>query len=591
MMMYLEERLFLFELMNTIATKRAYRILCLCFLLASLTGFVQSENIKQEIDRGTNFNKSSKYDSALTVFENLEQGGGIMLEDELVINYQMASAYYYRGEYPLSIKRILRSIAVAEELKSDSLILLTKRFAGEIYRASDNPAISKKHLDEALVLAIEVDDKRSIAYCLNRLGVVAFIYKDNDLADSLFTLSMKLCKEHEFMKVFSMNLNDVGELYFNQGQPEKSLKIYQDALKLPLLLDIKINTLNNMANALWKMEQYDEAITAGLEAQHLADEANILTLGERAVRIIADCYMSQGNFEQGIIYYRKYMKYRGKLFTEQKDAQILELEKKYESERKQFLIDQQNSELALLAANNSFQQKLIIFISVFLILFFGLIYNYRSKRFAVKSKKLQETFSQQLLTYQEEERQKISRDLHDSIGQSLILIKNKVQLKDEETGDMIANTLEEVRAISKQLHPVLLEKLGLTASIEKLIEGVDKSSDVFIESDINKIDGIFEKEQELHIYRIVQETINNMIKHANAVSAAISVLDKSNLVQCVIEDRGQGFDLTQDTTQFQSLGMQTLKERTKILNGHLVIDSTVGKGTYIELTIPKPSGA
>lgn len=574
--------------MKATIVKIAHLALCLIVLLTISPALGQVGEAKSLIAKGITFNEASKYDSAIAVFKKAE---AIVTEiaDEITINYNIASAYYYTGEYPLSIERILNSIALAEKVGSDSLILHTKRFAGEIYRASDNPSISKKHLEEALELALEHDDKRSIAYCLNRLGVIAFIYKDNDLADSLYSASMLLCEEFGFMKVLSMNLNDIGELYFNQGQPERSLEIYQNALKLPLLLDIKINTLNNMANALWKMKRYDESIEAALEAQKLADEADILTLAERAVRIVADCYMSMGNFEQGIIYYRKYMKYRGRLFDEQKDAQILELEKKYESEKKQLLIDQQNSDLALLEASNSFQKKIIIVVSVSLILLFGLVYTYRSKRFAVKSQLLQENFSQQLLTYQEDERQRISRDLHDSIGQSLILIKNKVQLKDEETSHMIASTLEEVRSISKQLHPVLLEKLGLSASIEKLIEDVDKSSDIFIESEMQKIDDIFSKEHEVHIYRIVQETINNMLKHASAVSASIRLEDKLDHVKYRIEDHGKGFNLIDDAAQFQSLGMQTLKERTKILDGKLTIDSTVGKGTSIELYIPKPS--
>lgn len=573
--------------MKAFVTKLVLLTFYLITILASPT-FGQVDDAKSLIAKGTEFNKASKYDSAIAEFKRAETIA-TEIEDEVTINYNIASAYYYKGEYPISIERILKSIALAEKVGSDSLIIRTKRFAGEIYRASDNLAISKKHLEEALTLAVQVDDQKSIAYCLNRLGVVAFSSKDNDTADSLFQSSLKICEEINYMNVLSMNLNDIGELYFSLGQPEKSLETYQNALKLPLLLDIKINTLNNMANALWKLGRYEEGIAAGLEGQRLADEADILTLAERAVRIIADCYMSQGDFEQGIIYYRKYMKYRGRLFDEQKDAQILELEKKYESEKKQLLIDQQNSDLALLAASNSFQQKMLIVGSVSLILLFGLVYTYRTKRFAVKSQLLQENFSRQLLTYQEDERQRISRDLHDSIGQSLILIKNKVQLKDEETSHMIASTLEEVRSISKQLHPVLLEKLGLSASIEKLIEEVDKNSDIFIESDVEKIDDIFPKEHEVHIYRIVQETINNVLKHANSVSASIRLEDKSDHVKYTIEDHGKGFNLIDDAAQFQSLGMQTLKERTKILDGKLTIDSTVGKGTSIELYIPKPS--
>lgn len=572
--------------MNLFTTN--FALLCLLFVFNPFIVLSQQDVYHNQLEKGITYIKRSEYDSALAVLSPLAQETGLSPVQEITVNFEIATAHYYRGEYPRSIERILKSISLAEKLGSDSIILNTKRFAGEIYRASDNPEISKKYLEEALDMALELGDKQRTAYCLNRLGVIAYIYKDNDLADSLFSASMELCTKHNFMKVLSMNLNDLGELYFNQGRPDKSLALYQESLKSPLELDIKINTLNNMASALLKLGRLEEAIEVGLEAQMLADEAEILTLAERAVRIIADCYLSIQDFENGIIYYRKYMNYRGRLYTEQKDAQILELEKKYESERKQFLIDTQESKLALLTASNDFQQRMIVVVAVSLFLLFGLIYTYRSKRFAVKSKRIQEVFSQQLLTYQEEERKKISRDLHDSIGQSLILIKNKVQLKDEETGEMIASTLEEVRAISKQLHPVLLEKLGLTASIEKLVEEVDQGSEVFIESEITNIDGVLSKEQEVHLFRIIQETINNMLKHAEAVSASIKVEEGPNSLRYSIQDRGKGFDFTQDPSQFQSLGMQTLKERTKMLNGKLSIDSTVGNGTRIELIVPKP---
>lgn len=576
---------------NSAHSFHRFHLVYVCFLMPLFVAIGQDGNdYKEKIAQGTALNDASKYEDALLVFNALAAEKDAMgPKDVMEMNYEIATTHYYLGAYSLSIQHILEMIALAEQVDSARFILQGKQFAGEIYRASDNPALSKKYLSEALVLAQNQNKLRSIAYCLNRLGVVAYISSELDRADSLFQASLAIAEANEFISVVSMNLNDMGEFYFSQGKPERSLEIYRNALKLSLDLDIEINLMNNMANAYWKMEQYDLAILNAEKAWKMADKANILTLAERAVRIIADCHMSQGNFEQGIIYYRKYMNYHGRLFDAQKDAQILELETKYETERKQYEIEEQKSQLALLAAKNDSQKIIAVGISISLVLGFGFIYANRSKRFALKSKELQEAFSQQLLAYQESERQRISRDLHDSIGQSLILIKNKVQLdNDTSTSDMVAKTLEEVRSISKQLHPVLLEKLGLTASIEKLVADIDGSTSIFVECELDMIDGIFTKEMELHIYRIIQESMNNLIKHSDTPSALVKIENRSDHIKCSIIDHGKGFDLTENPKQFKSLGMLTLKERTKILKGNLIIDSSKGKGTAIILTIEKP---
>jgi signal transduction histidine kinase len=167
-----------------------------------------------------------------------------------------------------------------------------------------------------------------------------------------------------------------------------------------------------------------------------------------------------------------------------------------------------------------------------------MIYLYCSLVFSTKARKIQEMFSQQLLRYQEDERQRIYRDLHDSIGQSLVLIKNKVQLENEQsTSNMISDTLGEVRNISKQLHPALLEKLGLTASIKKIAKEADKNSDIFFDIQLSNIDDFFSKENELHIYRIIQEAINNLVKHAKIPSATIITEELPNTIKILIMAR------------------------------------------------------
>ena len=144
-----------------------------------------------------------------------------------------------------------------------------------------------------------------------------------------------------------------------------------------------------------------------------------------------------------------------------------------------------------------------------------------------------------------------------------------------------------MRSISKALHPVLLEKLGLTASIQKLVNDFDENTDIFFSEEIDNIDGIFTNESELQIFRVVQETINNIIKHSKTPSALIKISDESAKIQILIRDYGVGFDMTEQDYSVKSLGMKTLKERTQILGGKMVIDSVKNKGTTVLLEVPK----
>ncbi|MEQ9231039.1 MAG: sensor histidine kinase, partial [Cyclobacteriaceae bacterium] len=263
----------------------------------------------------------------------------------------------------------------------------------------------------------------------------------------------------------------------------------------------------------------------------------------------------------------------------------------YNAEKTDEFIDYQKSEIGALEQENIFHRRLLWLITGGLVLIFGVGFLIRSRNFAQKEKKIQEKFSHELLKYQEDERKRISRDLHDSIGQSLVLIKNRIQLQDAESTVMLAETLEEVRSISRQLHPVLLEKLGLTAAIEKVVAEADQNSDIFIESEIEQVDGLFSPDAQLHIYRIVQESVSNVVKHSKAKSASVKAKVKEKEVHFKIRDHGEGFDLIADPSKLSSLGMQTLKERTKILGGKLLIESNTGVGTSIVLVLRKSSNA
>jgi len=205
---------------------------------------------------------------------------------------------------------------------------------------------------------------------------------------------------------------------------------------------------------------------------------------------------------------------------------------------------------------------------------------------ALAKRHLQEKFSEALMFSQEVERTRIAKELHDSVGQQLTLIKRKAQMGDlDEIACMTNSALEEVRSISRGLYPVVLKQLGLTESLKQLIIDVDESTTIFFTSELDLIDVYFSEKESLNFYRFMQESITNILKHAEATSVEIKIKILPQKIIVKIKDNGIGFDPIQARRK-QSMGLKTIAERIRILGGAISVNSKPGQGTTIQTEIP-----
>ncbi len=212
----------------------------------------------------------------------------------------------------------------------------------------------------------------------------------------------------------------------------------------------------------------------------------------------------------------------------------------------------------------------------------------------------QEAFARQLLASQESERQRIAAELHDSLGQHLLIIRNRAALGErvsqaheaaKEQFDEItvsaAQALSEVRDISHNLRPLNLERLGLTAVLEEMIEKVAGPAGVHFSADIEPLDGLFSKESEINCYRIVQECVNNILKHSQATKAYLEIYRDTGSLRITVRDNGRGFDTAAlSNGAKRGLGLTSIAERVRILGGTHQINSAPGQGTTYEFIIP-----
>jgi signal transduction histidine kinase/sugar lactone lactonase YvrE len=216
----------------------------------------------------------------------------------------------------------------------------------------------------------------------------------------------------------------------------------------------------------------------------------------------------------------------------------------------------------------------------------------------------QQIFSRQLIASQEGERRRIAAELHDSLGQRLIIINNlalfllrtkgKVRTEEEkrETVEEISGeataAIEETRAISYALRPFQLDRLGLTRAIEALCKTVAHASEISIEKDLADIDDAFPDDMQINLYRIVQEGLNNVVKHSGATNAEVRILRDPLQVTLTIRDNGRGM-LEKPPTPIPGkggFGLTGMRERITLLNGSFVVETSATTGTLLTIVLP-----
>ncbi len=241
----------------------------------------------------------------------------------------------------------------------------------------------------------------------------------------------------------------------------------------------------------------------------------------------------------------------------------------------------------------------IFFLAAFVVIFF-MAFQRRKNRLLMEKYEAQQRFQQELassrLEIQEQTFKNIAWELHDNVGQLLSVANLQLNmlmtapvdtLRDQisDTKDVIVATVEEVRSLSKTLNTEVVLNNGLVESVKTELERFNRLN--FLHADL-KIDGeetIMKKEDEIIIFRILQEFFSNVIKHAKANKLFVHLDYHKNQLNIVAEDDGEGFDTKQKSG---NSGLQNMKSRASLLGANLNLSSQPGDGTKLQLTYPYP---
>ena len=245
---------------------------------------------------------------------------------------------------------------------------------------------------------------------------------------------------------------------------------------------------------------------------------------------------------------------------------------------------------------------LFVFIFIFFVFFYSRVME-RQNSMLLKEQKLrneyEETILQTQLEIQEQTLKTISEEIHDNIGQALSLAKLKLNTlkydqpdqlveKINDSRELVSKAIRDLRDLSRSLNTDSIASMGLVRAIELELELFRKSgfqTTLYTEGEIRKM----EPQQELILFRIVQESLNNIIKHAEAKTIRVSALYTEVELDLQVEDDGKGADPSQldmDGNSYKSLGLRNMSNRAGMIGGTFSINSVPGNGTIIKLNIP-----
>lgn len=204
-----------------------------------------------------------------------------------------------------------------------------------------------------------------------------------------------------------------------------------------------------------------------------------------------------------------------------------------------------------------------------------------------------------MLTVEEEERRRISRELHDEVGQSMLVIRLYLEMlqgdlpaearhlnaKLEETRRLTEQTIQEMRRLISSLSPNVLEQLGLPASVRQFVSNFSRTFSGKVRVRMTQLEKI-PRSSEIMLYRLVQECFSNVVKHSSAQNVSLQLSRRNGIVQLKMKDDGVGFEVNTASQKTDSFGLAGMRERVALLGGEIKIQSSPGKGTEIDISIP-----
>ncbi|MEJ7611721.1 MAG: sensor histidine kinase [Ferruginibacter sp.] len=518
-----------------------------------------------------------------------------------LLKRQTGEAFYFKGNYDAAAAYLYESVALLEKVPDKTKLATSYNALAKLYRKTRDLKRSMENYDRAMAIFRSVNDSAGVAMIYNESGVVFEYSGEYDKAAARYTASLNIDKRLNDIGGICYALSNLAGLYTLQKKfPEAENYLLQalafrKALKDSFALALNYSDLGNTYFSAGSHEKAKAYIDTSIRISSKMGYPELTGSNYDMLGKIAE---QQGNYQTALAFYKKKSVIGDSIFSLEKAKQIEELNTRYETVKKERTIQDQENKITL--------QNIFIAAAIGLVLLGSLLAytQYRKYQWRQEAKNRAEILKQQelaavaVIEAEEAERHRIATDLHDGVGQIMSAAKMNLsafehraefktadeKLSFEKIISLVDAGCKEVRTVSHNMMPNAMMKNNLAAAIREFLDKLDDRalkvhfySEGFEEGSNSNAETI--------LYRVIQECVNNVIKHSRADTVDISLIKDENEISATIEDNGIGFDV-HDRRKQEGIGLKNIRTRVEFLKGTVEITASPGEGTLVALHIP-----
>lgn len=570
-----------------------------------------------ELAKQLNYNKSiaqAYNDLGIIYFDNEKDDSAILLYNKAIairremkddlgiakLYNKIGIVYQRQGVFDKALENQFASLRLFEKEKNDFGISYAQNNIGILNQNLGHYQEAVEYYNKSIILKEKINDKIGIAGTFSNMGNIYFLTKDYLKAESYFNKAITIAKEANNKEYLSNALNNIGKLYVETKNLNKAVESINQSLLLRIELNDSKGTAscyNNLADVFVTLKQYNKADSLYKLGLSIAQKApNCLPEINNMYLALSKLNELQGNTSQALNFLKLFTSTKDSLYTDKVGQTFAELETKYKTLEKEKQIKEQRFEIE--KRNYWIAIVLGLIILILVIIYFLYRRNKHKQEVALQNEiiRQQKAAAQAVLLAEENERKRIATDLHDGIGQTMSAAKmNLSALQNEfenintqqkialnKVIELVDDSCKEVRAVSHSMMPNVIEKNGLDNALKMFINQIN-SKNLKINLHTQGLSNKLNRNIESILYRVIQECINNVIKHSKASHLDISLIQEQNELSVTIEDNGIGFDTSKASN---GIGLENIESRIKFLNGEVEWQSQPQKGTLVAIHLP-----
>lgn len=582
------------------------------FFIGCIFTFSQNKSTIQKIDSLNNVSYEKRIEtSSLNLNKYLQN-----LADSKKANYANGIAdsnanisliYFYRGEYDLSMTYFFNAIEEYKKINELGKAGALYGLYGYRLRNTDIPK-AIEYMQKGIKMAEKANAEIELHALYDNYGLVKEANKEYDSAAYYYNKSLKMKQKNKDEVGIPYSLNKLGALNSVLGNNKKAKEYFDKAYELRIKLGDKVGIAENLSfyGTYYEMQNdHENAIKYFQQALVVSKEAGYNWLTYKIYDALANNFESTAQYKSALDYLRNYTTYKDSIYNVETTTNRNELEIQFESEEKEKQILTQRAEIA--ESKLSLERKnRWMFGIVGLAMILGVIgyFIYRSQKLKNNQLQKENQLKDALIKIEtqnkiQEERLRISRDLHDNIGSQLTFIISsldnlKFQLNKQNPdygkrldsiNQFTRSTITELRDTIWAMNKNEINISDLEVRIANYLENAKAASpdiqfSLHISPEISENPHAFTSFEGINIYRVIQESVNNAIKHAKASEIQLYFGKENGQFRIEIQDNGKGFD---QTNYEPGNGMYNMNKRIADIGGQLTIFSKPNEGTHIKI--------